>query len=187
MKDNNLLNAPATCPLLLLLDGHVSHYNSSFIREAAAKGVIVFCLPPHATHICQPLDSACFSVLKKEWDQSCDTCMSRHSGKFVTIYQFSIIFAEAWQNAMTSSTAMVSFKATGVYPLNRNAVDIPGEVDDKPIVTPTEKLAKRKGIKFIPFYTSPYPEKENKSPSSEADFTENEMDLFVKDMKSAMI
>ena len=53
-------------------------------------------------------------------------------------------------------------------------------MDDKPIVTPTEKLAKRKGIKFIPFYTSPYPEKENKSPSSEADFTENEMNLFVK-------
>ena len=43
--------APATRPLLLLLDGHASHYSPSFIREAAGRGVIVFCLPPHTTHI----------------------------------------------------------------------------------------------------------------------------------------
>ena len=82
-------------PLLLLLDGHASHYSPSFIREAAGREVIVFCLPPHTTHMCQPLDSACFSILKKEWDQSCDTYMARHPGKFLTIYQFSSIFAEA--------------------------------------------------------------------------------------------
>ena len=40
-----------------------------------------------------------------------------------------------------------SFKATGV--LNRNAVDIPGAVNNKPIVTPTEKFAKWKGITYI--------------------------------------
>ena len=172
--------APATRPLLLLLDGHASHYSPSFIREAAGSGVIVFCLPPHTTHMCQPLDSACFSVLKKEWDRSCDTYMAHHPGKFVTIYQFSSIFAEAWQNAMTSKTVKASFKATGVYPFNRYAIDIPGEVNDKPIVTPTEKLAKRKGIKYIPFYTSPGLEKEIRSPSPEVDFSKEEMDLFAK-------
>ena len=49
---------PATCPLMLLLDGHTSHYNPCFIREAVSKGVIVFCLPPHTTHACQPLGMA---------------------------------------------------------------------------------------------------------------------------------
>jgi len=39
--------------------------------------------------------------------------------------------------------------------LNHKAVDIPGATNDKPIITPTEKLAKRKGIKYIPFYRSP--------------------------------
>ena len=43
--------APATQPLLLLLDGHTSHYSPSFIRESAGRGVIVFCLPPHTTHV----------------------------------------------------------------------------------------------------------------------------------------
>ena len=41
---------------------------------------------------------------------------------------------------MTSKTVKASFKATGVYPFNRYAIDIPGEVNDKPIVTPTKNL-----------------------------------------------
>ena len=130
---------------MLLLDGHVSHYNPCFIREAVSNGVIVFCLPPHTTHAYQSLDSTCFSALKRKWDQSCDLYMAQHPGKFITIYQFSSVFATAWQNAMTSKAVRASFKATGVYPLNRKAVDIPGAVNNKPIVTPTEKLAKRTG------------------------------------------
>ena len=42
-----LLHAPAVCPLLLLLDGHSSHYSPSLLRKAADEGVIIFCLPPH--------------------------------------------------------------------------------------------------------------------------------------------
>ena len=47
--------APSGRPLLLLLDGHSSHYNLTFIRCAAQKGVI-FTLPPNTTHISQPLE-----------------------------------------------------------------------------------------------------------------------------------
>ena len=45
--------APQTRPLILLLDGHSSHYCPAFIKLAA---IIVFGLPPHTTHIAQPLD-----------------------------------------------------------------------------------------------------------------------------------
>ena len=52
-----LLHAPAVRPLLLLLDGHSSHYSPSLLRKAADEGVIIFCLPPHTTHLLQPLDN----------------------------------------------------------------------------------------------------------------------------------
>ena len=55
---------PSTRPIALLLDGHSSHYSPAFIRLAAQKKVIVFCLPPHTTHISQPLDKGCFSAMK---------------------------------------------------------------------------------------------------------------------------
>ena len=44
-----LVYTPAGRPLLLLLDGHSSHYNPDFIRVAASHGVVVFCLPPNTT------------------------------------------------------------------------------------------------------------------------------------------
>ena len=60
-----LVYAPTARPLLLLMDGHSSHYNPSTIKTAAAQQVILFCLPPHTTHIAQPLDVGCFGVLIK--------------------------------------------------------------------------------------------------------------------------
>ena len=44
-----LQHVPSSRPLLLVLDGHSSHYSLEFIREATLEGVIVFCLPSHTT------------------------------------------------------------------------------------------------------------------------------------------
>ena len=63
--------APPARPLLLLLDGHSSHYSPSTIRSAAKEQVIVFTLPPHTTHLSQPLDRGCFAPLKVAWRQVC--------------------------------------------------------------------------------------------------------------------
>jgi hypothetical protein len=45
-----LLYAPPSRPLLLLMDGHSSHFSPVFVNRAAEEEVIVFCLPPHSTH-----------------------------------------------------------------------------------------------------------------------------------------
>ena len=41
---------------LLILDGHVSHVNLKFITFCIEHNIFVFCLPPHSTHLLQPLD-----------------------------------------------------------------------------------------------------------------------------------
>ncbi len=58
-------------PLLLLLDGHSSHYCPSTIRFAVKKQVIIFALPPNTTHMTQPLDKGIFGPLKLCWRQVC--------------------------------------------------------------------------------------------------------------------
>ena len=50
-------------PLLLLLDGHSTHYQPEVIRLARQTGVIMLCLPPHTTHETQPLDCGIESSL----------------------------------------------------------------------------------------------------------------------------
>ncbi len=138
--------APSARPLLLLLDGHSSHYNLEFIREASSEGVVVFCLSPNTTHMCQPLDVTAFHCLKMYWDEECDKFMSTNPGKIVTVYQFSFLFSAAWVRAMTPKTITSGFKATGIVPFNRRAIKIPGEIPAH-TSTPTAVLAKGGGGK----------------------------------------
>ena len=75
-------------PLLLLPNAHSSHFLPSFVRRAAEEQVIVFYLPPHTTHLTQPLDKECFSPLNMFWQQECQSYLSSNPGNMVTRFQF---------------------------------------------------------------------------------------------------
>ena len=178
-----LVYAPAGRPLLLLIDGHKSHYNPDFIREAAKHGVIVFCLPPNTTHVAQPLDSTCFHSLKRFWIEACDDYMCSHPGKVVTIYQFSELFANAFIKAFTPRNITSSFRVTGVFPLNRKAIPIPGDTEMLRC-TSTANIAEENGIEYLPFHT-PRKKIEHSSDSRESltdfpSFTHAELELFER-------
>jgi len=49
-------NVPKVRPLILLLDGHSSHFSPEAIHLAAKEDIILFALPPNTTHLLQPLD-----------------------------------------------------------------------------------------------------------------------------------
>ena len=173
-----LLYAPAGRPILLMLDGHSSHYDPHFIRSAAEKGVIVFMLPPNTTHVAQPLDNTPFKCLKGCWNDECNTHMSENPGKVVTIYQFSELFAAAWRKAMTPRNITSGFRATGVFPVNRDAIEIPG-VKQGSKATPLAAVAKKNGINYLPLF-SPAPRKPRARSSTSLEFTDEEMDLFQR-------
>ena len=54
-------------PLLLLLDGHLSHVSIDVIKLAMEKDITILKFPPHVTDVLQPLDVFCFGPLKKKW------------------------------------------------------------------------------------------------------------------------
>ena len=71
LENHFITHAVASRPLLLLLDGHSSHYELEMLKLAKANGVIIFCLPPHTTHESQPLDASVFGPLKRHWADAC--------------------------------------------------------------------------------------------------------------------
>ena len=129
LKNHFLLYAPPARPLLLLLDGHTSH-QLDVLRIAAAEGVIIFCLPPHATHILQPLHNGAFGALKQHWSEACHRCCSKNPGKVVNRYNLCEVFHSAWVEGMAMIIA--SFRVTGIYPPARDVVlsQIPGKSND---------------------------------------------------------
>ena len=117
-----LQHAVSSRPLMLILDGHSSHFTLDLVKSAAEHDVIIFRLSPHTTADSQPLDTTCFGPLKTFWSQGCRDYMLANPGRIITKFQFSHLFAEAWSKGMTISNITSGFKCTGIYPFNPNAV-----------------------------------------------------------------
>ena len=89
-----LMSVPKVRPLLLIMDGHSSHYSPDFIRIAAKEQILIFVLPLHTTHLTQPLDKGCFGPLKTAWKAVCHEFFCKNPGRAVTRFDFSALFAE---------------------------------------------------------------------------------------------
>ena len=136
--------APLARPLLLLMDGHSSHYCPSTVKTAAKEKVILFTLPPNTTHLTQPLDKSVFGPLKVQWRQVCHRYIVEHPGARITKHNFSIVFSEAWILSMTPRNIVSGFRTTGVWPINRNAIVLPMDPSN---------LAAKSGVAYIPMFT----------------------------------
>ena len=136
-----LLYAPTDHPILLLLDGHSSHYCPDTIKLAAEEGVIVFTIPSHSPHITQPLDKGMYGPLKVAWKQICHDYLTANPGISIRKHNFSSLLSKAWLQSMSPQNAIAGFKTTGVYPPNRNAIKL---VEDTPTLSE---------IAYIPLYT----------------------------------
>ena len=119
-----LTHAPPVRPILLLMNGHSSHYHPAVIMRAAEEGIILFTLPPHTSHLTQPLDKGVFGSLKQHWRQKCWNYVTSHPGMVVTRYQFSALFRSAWEKAMTMPNIVAGFRTTGVFPPDCDAVAV---------------------------------------------------------------
>ena len=54
-------------PVLLVFDGHHSHISLDLINFASENNIHLLCLPPHTTHLLQPLDVSVFGPVKAVW------------------------------------------------------------------------------------------------------------------------
>jgi hypothetical protein len=61
---------------LLILDGHGSHVSPEFDQYCIEHSIIVLCMPAHSSHLLQPLDVGCFSVLKRSYGRLVEQKMS---------------------------------------------------------------------------------------------------------------
>ena len=122
LQDHFLTHAGSHRPLLLLLDGHSSHFSPATIRFAKKNDVAMFCLPPHTTHECQPLDCSLFGPLKVHWKQECHVFYQKNAGRVLSKLNFCGVFRDAWFKAITPDNMCSGFRKAGVYPFNPQAV-----------------------------------------------------------------
>ena len=64
-------------PIVLIGDNLGSHFSMSVMQKCMAHDTFFICLPPNATHLCQPLDVAVFRPGKVSWKDSIRDLASR--------------------------------------------------------------------------------------------------------------
>ena len=122
LTEHFLQHAVSNGPTLLLLDGHSSHFKPATIDFAKQHNVVVFCLPPHTTHECQPLDCSFFAPLKAHWRQVCHDFHQKHPSGVISKLNFTGLFKQAWLKSISAETIVNGFKKSGVFPFDPNKV-----------------------------------------------------------------
>jgi DDE superfamily endonuclease len=106
---------------LLILDGHESHLSVEFQQYCQENHIITLCMPPHSSHILQPLDVGCFSPLRASYGKQIETPV-RNRINHITKLEFLPAFKEAFRAALTEQNIKSGFRATGLVPYDPDNV-----------------------------------------------------------------
>lgn len=106
---------------LLILDGHESHHSIEFERYCQDNKIVTLCMPPHSSHLLQPLDVGCFGLLKKAYGREIEHLI-RCSITYVSKTEFFPAFHAAYDATMTEKNIKSAFKGAGLVPLDPETV-----------------------------------------------------------------
>ena len=114
--ENHFLKHVTTRPCLLLYDGHSTHITTQVIERARDADVLMFVLPPHTSHVSQPLDVAIFSPMKVSITNEFHKFVHNNPGELVTRYDLSSIVGKSYAKALSVKNLQSGFRKTGILP-----------------------------------------------------------------------
>lgn len=106
---------------LLILDGHESHHSLEFQELCKENNIYTLCMPPHSSHLLQPLDVGCFSPLKRAYSHEIEALIRDHINH-ITKLEFLPAFKAAFTRSFTSANICSAFRGAGLVPLQPDVV-----------------------------------------------------------------
>ena len=106
---------------LLILDGHESHNSLAFQDYCTEHNIITLCMPPHSSHLLQPLDVGCFSPLKRVYSAEI-MLLARRSVTHIAKPDFLTAFKNAYLKTFTAESIKGAFRGAGLVPHDPDVV-----------------------------------------------------------------
>jgi hypothetical protein len=78
-------------------------------------------MPPHSSHLLQPLNISCFSPLKRAYSREVESLI-RHHINHITKLEFLPAFKTAYDRSFTSANICSAFRGAGLVPLQPDVV-----------------------------------------------------------------
>lgn len=107
---------------LLIMDGHLTHCTLDFTACCSANKVIPLILPPHASHVLQPLDVAVFSSMKSAYRQAVVSLSRKLDVDHISKANFLQCYQVARPLGLSERNIKAGFKNAGLWPVNSNKV-----------------------------------------------------------------
>lgn len=111
---------------VLIGDNLSSHFSPDIIRICAENNISFCCLPPNATHLCQPLDVAFFRPLKEKWRSILTAYKTSRGKKAQTIQKDKFPgLLKQLMDAISVNAAdniKAGFRKSGIYPTDPEPV-----------------------------------------------------------------
>jgi len=102
---------------LLILDGHGSHETALFLGHCRLHKILVLRLPPHTSHLLQPLDVGLFGPRKKILSAKMDSLIQTMVSK-IQKCEWLLAFVEARKLAFKHSNIEGGWRGAGLFPFN---------------------------------------------------------------------
>jgi hypothetical protein len=103
-------------PRLLVLDGHGSHETTDFMYLCYQNNVHLLFLPPHTSHVLQPLDLSVFSSLKSHYRTAVSNLALLTDSSPIGKQNFLACYCKARKEALSAKIIKAGWKATGLWP-----------------------------------------------------------------------
>lgn len=120
-ENNFLRNIGKDRPVVLIYDGHTSHISVSLIEMAIANDVVIVKLPPHSSHLLQPMDLCVFKPLKMAWDAQLIKWQRQNYGTKLPKPMFCTIISKIWSQ-INPAILIKGFEKGGLHPFNNEVI-----------------------------------------------------------------
>ena len=100
---------------LLICDGHDSHITAEFIAHCIDNKILLMILPPHSSHLTQPLDVGVFGSLKKHMASALYPLIRTGVSRIQKV-EWLAAFVAAHDKALSNQNIRSGFRGTGIYP-----------------------------------------------------------------------
>lgn len=105
-------------PRLLILDGHGSHETTLFMKLCFENNIYLLFLPPHTSHVLQPLDLSIFSSLKNAYRHALNKLSVLSDSTPIGKRSFLSCYQEARKEALSAKNIKSGWRASGLWPKN---------------------------------------------------------------------
>ncbi|KAK3784080.1 hypothetical protein RRG08_025271 [Elysia crispata] len=127
-------------PVILTIDNHENHLSIEAVELAHASHIHMITSPPHTSNETQPLDRTVFGPVKAAFNRFADSWVLQNVGKTITIYETALLSGKAWTKAAHPENIISGFKASGMWPFNREVFNnedyLPSEITNRPVQPP---------------------------------------------------